>query len=261
MKRFSIVGIALLLLLVLAGCREYQGEPMKASEVDSTAEATAMDEALSLLNESISVDEEAYDEALKEALTNCPPAPAVLSFASLEDLLNACKTAREGGDISDFVSGWNPENTDRTLADTVGDLNLTALEKIFVPTNIPAPYQFKGIAVYKEGVGVQYTREDLNLVDAQLDKFAFSFSRLDRDSSMDEILRANHLTRKNLIEDMYLFEGTHSLRWMLDGREMSLSLPRPREVLFMEISVVEYLGLNSIEELTQFAEVDVIELG
>ena len=260
MKRFSIVGIALLLLLASTSCGEYQGEPMQASEVDSTAEATAMDKALSLLNESISVDEEAYNEALKEALSNCPPAPAVLSFASLEDLLNACKTAREGGDITDFVSGWNAP-TEFTLADLAESLNFTALEKIYFPTNIPAPYKIKGITVYKEGVGVQYVREGLNLVEAQLDKFAFDFSRVDRGSSMDDILRANHLTRKVLIDGKYLFSGTHSLRWVLDGREMSLSLPYPREVLWKEISVAAYLGLNNVEELTQFTALEVIELG
>jgi len=67
-------------------------------------------------------------------------------------------------------------------------------------------------------------------------------------------------TEEDLIDGKYLFCEPYMLYWELDGRLMSLKVPTSLEVLVNEVSLVEYLRLNSIEELARFTEVEVIEL-
>jgi hypothetical protein len=255
MKQLFIMGITLLLLFALANCGDYPGESAQASETDTASEGEVI-----LSNELTLSDEEmSLMSSLKDSMI-VDPIPEALSFTSLKDLVNGCKTAKEGGDITKFVSGWGGGSTEFTLADHVENLNFAALDIIYFPTNIPKPYRLYGISVYKDSVSIRYLRgEHLDSeFEALFDNFVYNYSRL---ASMDDILRANYFTNKDLIDGKYLLSGTRSLRWVLDGRDMSLDVPASVDVFEKKISLVAYLGLDSVEDLARFTEVDMIELG
>jgi len=240
MKRILAMGIAMLLMLALAGCGEYADEVTQASEASSvTSEPNDFDEAISRLSEPVSVE-----EALLETLTGPHSISYSLSFASLQELMRACKTARDGGDLTKYVPEWveNPA----VYAETI---NLAALDKIFLPTNIPEPYRFRGISVYGDGVSIRYLREEHSGTEpeAYLERYSFRFTR--------------RATEEELNDGKELLCGTNRLEWTFDGREMSLYLPTSIDVYTKEISLIEYLGLDSVEDLAQFTEVEVIELG
>ena len=242
------MGIALLLMLALAGCGEYTEEAMQVSEASSKIGVT-----LPVIEEPITLS--------RDALTGPHSIPNSLSFASLQELMSACKTAREGGDMTKYVPEWVEDP-----AEYVETINLAALDKIYLPTNIPEPYRLNGIFVYEEGVRVRYLREEdlaseyaRQLTHVTFQYYSFYFSRSDHDS-MDDVLRANHLTNKDLVDGKYWLSGDRTLRWVMDGRIMCLDLAASTEVVFKEISIVEYLGLDSVDDLAQFTEVKIIEL-
>jgi len=255
MKRFSVVGITLLLLFALANCGEHHGDPTETSEASAATGEINMSEFPTLNDEELS--------ALSEQMIGCAMEPS-LSFASLEDLSNGCIAAREGGDLASFVSG-RIGPTESSLADIAEEVNLAALEKIYVPTGVPEPYRLNGISVAKSGVGIRYCREEDLISDDPariLRQFAYTYSRSDLDSPLNDRMQHYGVTKEDLIEGKYLFnETSYTLDWELDGGVMNLKLPTSLEVYERKISLVEYLGLSSIEDLAQFAEVKLINLG
>jgi len=139
------------------------------------------------------------------------------------------------------------------LAELAESLNFAALDKIYVPTNIPEPYRLYGISIYEDGVGLRYLREEdlaseykrqLTYVTFQF--FDFYFSRLN--------------TKDDLTDGKDLLCGTNRLEWVFDGRSMSMHVPASIDVYANEISLIEYLGLDSVDDLAQFVEVNMIEL-
>jgi len=234
MKRLAAMGLALLLLLALASCGA------QADETVTTEDAAFM-EAISRIN--------AGNTEIKEFIDWVPVS---LSFASLENLRNACKTAREGGDIASFIS----EQVGSAEVDK--HIHLAELDKIYLPTNIPAPYKLYEIKVTEKEVSFQYLPGgDWDFLfdnGFPFDKFHFIHSR--RNDDLGEHFR------ERLLEGGYWFnDDFRALSWLLDGRSMWLRLPTPAEVFSGEVNVIDYLGLGSVEDLVRFTEVDVIELG
>jgi len=215
MKRVSIAGVALLLLLAMAGCGVCYVVITEASE------------SLEVIAD---------------------PVPPTLGFASLEELIEAYKLLRT-------------HKADRKLKKSAKSVDFAKLEKLYLPTNIPEAYKLYWITIYKGGVWFKYLPEKYtgSEFEALFDNYSFYCSSLDTDS-MDDIMQANHLTEKDLIEGKYWFTGSNSLVWVLDGKYMSIVLPTSTEVYSGDFSLIDYLGLDSVEDLAQFTRVEAIDL-
>ena len=176
------------------------------------------------------------------------PAYVKLGFASPEELIEAYKLVRA-------------RKADRELAEQAESVDFAELEKLYLPTKIPEPYQLYWISVGEgPAVSIGYHRDEgLPLDYDYAQYFVYTYSRQDA-SLMEVLMQQYDATEKDLIDGKYLLSGTNSLCWAFDGNIMRLSLPYSLEVLSGEISVVEYLGLGSVEELAQFAELEVIDL-
>jgi len=199
-------------------------------------------------------EHEAYDS----------PEPDPLVFSSFEDLLSGYELARNG-DFTNLASQRGA--TGSALADIVESTNFTELEKLYLPTGLPMPYQLYKISVYDKCISICFMHEDDMVSDeaiqsafSQFKFFGCDYYYWDSDSPLDGTLRQHGATEKNLIDGKYLFDGRHSLCWAIDRGAMYMYLPLPSRDVRDKISMLENLGLNSIEELVKFAEVEVINL-
>ena len=239
MKRLLAMGITLFLLFALASCGEHRGDPTQTSGTIPATGETRASEPHSMSNPLSS-----------EELDPCITEPT-LDFSSLGELIETRKSARTGKSTGE-------------LAESV---DFTELERIYLPISLPEPFRLNSISVYKEGVSLRYFREE-DLVSEHTIRdainnmryFTFAFTRPDSDSTMDILMQHYGITEEGLIDGKYLFREPYMLYWELDGRLMSLKVPVTLGVLVNEISLIDYLGLNSIEELARFTELEVIDL-
>ena len=243
MKRLLIMGVTLFLLFALTNCGKHHGDPSETSETNPATGEPEVNETHSLSNEELSV--------IRENLI-VDPVPVSLDFSSLEELKEAYKLVRAG-------------KADGELAKLTKSVNFAELEKLYLPTGVPEPYQLHKISVYKDSVQIRYSREeDLisgDTIKLALEYFNFIYSRSDPDYSLKGLMQQYGVAEKDLIDGKYLFrERSYTLFWQLDGGLMSLKLPTSLEVFENKISVVEYLGLKSVDELARFAELQVIDL-
>ena len=162
-----------------------------------------------------------------------------LEFSSLEEFL-ACyiiaSEGRSGGDISEFVSGFQMRFSDSDLAEVVADTNFTAFETLYLPVGIPEDFQLHRITVNEVSVALWFLHED-DLVSeraiwdaiANQRRFHFIISRWDYDSSalMENVLRQNNATREDLIDGKYLFVAPNMFIWTSDREILSLYTPLP----------------------------------
>jgi len=226
MKQLLIMGLVLFLLFALASCGESHSNP---------TETTKATEPFTLDPEKVFVTP-VYDE---------------LGFASPEEFIEAYKLVRAG-------------KADRELAEQAETVNFAELEKLYLPIRIPEPYRLYWLSVMKgPTVSVLYYREEHLVSDyerALAGSQYFSYTYKQGDSLMDGIMQQNNAIEEDLIEGKYLLSEPCTLWWYIDGRNISLTLPASADVYAGEISVVEYLGLGSVEELAQFAELEVIDL-
>jgi len=190
-----------------------------------------------------------------------------LEFASVEDFLRSYATAGEGEDIANFLSRWSAWRTDMSLADVVEITNFLALNKFYLPTGIPEPYQIYKIIVNEKSVTILFLHEahlvsnDAIMAAIDILSFRFIFTRgWGFDSPMDGMLRQEGASKEDLIDDKYLFvERIPELIWAAGSELMHLYMPC-RDERGEEIDVVEYFGLNGVEDLVKFTEMAVIDL-
>lgn len=231
MKRFSLISIAFFLLLTLVGCGQY--------------DAIGMTEA-----HSIDIYEET-DQEHEHKNAGFGPFDQ-LSFSSVEDLLDAYRAARADGDITDLVANWGAGSPISSLADVAESVDFSALERLYLLTNIPEEFQIYRISISVRTVSFWYLhKEDLVSDDAirdarnQQQHFQFSFTRWSPESPMDDILRQGNATKEDLIDGKYLFVKPGKLEWAPD-----------REILFMYMPLPSsnYKRLGIDEDIVRTAE-------
>ena len=178
MKRLSLMSIMFFLLLSLAGCG-------KLGDRTGNAGVNPVD---------------IYQDASHENEIMISKTIAELEFASVEELLGSYRAAKIG-------------KVDEGLANLVENVNLAALEKLYLPTSIPKEYQLYKIYVNEEAVSFWYWHEE-NLAsessflntEGQMQEFLFSFTRRwGVNSPMDAILRQFGGTKEDLIDGKYYF--------------------------------------------------------
>jgi len=138
------------------------------------------------------------------------PIPSEMVFSSLEEFVLTYSTAlagRAGDDIA-------------ILAES---MNLSTLERLYMPTNIPSEYQLYRITVDENAVTLLYLHSD-DLVtegmiwDALINQrhFKFVVTRWDIDSPMAGILAQTESTDADLIDGRYLFIEPNMFIWSSD---------------------------------------------
>ena len=235
MKRISIVTIAFIMIVLLARCGPADETTVQTTSGQHTENSSSQHtESTGLSGESINED--------------------VFEFISDEEFLTSYRLVKAGKADGDI----------KQLADSV---NLVALEKLYTPSSIPNNYKLYKIDIYENVVSSLYFLEEhmvsesaIRAAISQSQFFSFNFYRWDSNSPMEGILRQQGATEKDLINGKYLFVPPYSLCWEIDRGVMQLDMPASIEVIRGETSIVDYLGLNSVEELAQFAELKEIDL-
>ena len=211
MKRFFLTAIAFFLMFALASCNQI-------SESNETTEAT---------------QEETTERLHGHSYAFLP------DFTSIEDLIEAQKTVREGKAVGDL--------TVEATAAAVENTNFTELKKLYVPTAIPEGYHLTGIRVLESTVMFWHSSES----DDQ--DFLCTTAR-NADFTLDKTLRYYNATEEDLVDGKYFFIEPNGLCWELDGVYLSLSVPLP---------LLEKLPDEQakIAEMIKYAEVEVVDLG
>jgi len=199
MKRFSVLIVACLALLGLSGCDQYGG-------VISMAIG---DHVSNFDNGNMSHEQEHGTIAASEAIET-------LEFSSLDEFLLNFSTVKAGRATVDF-------------ANSATNTGFAALERLYLPTNIPEAYQLFRITVNEEAVSIWYLPEEyLGSEDAiwfaisQQRHFLFSFTRWNIESPMDGILRQNRSTEEDLIDGKYLFIEPNMFIWGSDSEVVTV---------------------------------------
>jgi len=213
-KHFLLLGMAALLVFTLFGCglqgttsglAEYNDEPSNEGELkrqDNTEHAENTNERDYEIMVSI-VDD--------------------IGFYSLEDFLNNYNAAK-----SNVMA--------RNMTTLESNVNLSALETLYFPVNIPEEYPLYKIIVSPESVSILFVHQDyLDSEDsimyaiASMRYFRFGFTRwnLDTDFPMEGTLRQNNASKEEYLDRGYIFAEPNLLFWSSDSEILMLYLPLP----------------------------------
>jgi hypothetical protein len=179
--------------------------------------------------------------------TALDPVMPELEFSSLEELLDAYQAVKEGA-------------ADAELAKLAESVNFLDLDELYVPTNIPDPYQLHAIRVDYLAVTYQYLLEEDRIswetvleARSQKREFFFGVYRWDPDRSMTitSILQSDNKTVSDLFGGIYLRDSrfgsdTNRLYW---GSE--------RVVLFLDVPISL---ATSTRNMVRFAQLDVVDI-
>ena len=278
MKRFLIVTF---LSILLIGC----GENIVQPEVsENNYEETA--------HEQIQHTEETID---------VPPPPVAggeeatdfIEFATLEDLLVAYQTVREGGDIErvlnnraenyrlseffedlDFAREYELLEPHNDVGNFAERTDLFSLETLHIPVGIPEDFELRKISLTETYVSFTYlpvgtilsSRSDIWSEDNA--GFHFGFRRWDVDDSVlfDAMLdQFSHIIdgEEDLIDGKYLFRTPHSVAWVAHRTRFSLSLPHYHHFeggMYIETFLSEDISHYRPRDMVRFTEMVSIDL-
>jgi len=256
MKKALIIYVSIALTLAIFGC----GNSNKASDVAAVGASADM----------------------PTAQVGAPtlPMPDSLYFTSLEDFLNTHRLLSENGAGAEAetlpIADWWTVFPDRTLVDVIENVDLSSLEKLYLPIRIPEAYQLYNIEVDRENVAFWYLPEEYAVLEdglshARMNRsyFLFTFTRWDMESPMDAILgQHQNMPYFNYEEDMIagkVFMRPNMFNWASESENLLLRLPIPPSLNIMDLTltnddIARHMGHNSIEELAVYTTVEVLDL-
>jgi hypothetical protein len=177
-----------------------------------------------------------------------------VTFASLEDFLNAYLIAKEGGDFSHLIeSGWYPEN-----------INLAGIdETLYLTPLIPEGFIIRSIVVYEDEITFWYLPKGVEpSMRAYTNETHFQLSVLQSryENPMENILRGHGKTVDDLIDGKYLFNATNrfvGFTWEENGLlfNFDINVHQQHTEDFKEL-----LGDVPVRELVRFAETRTVDL-
>jgi hypothetical protein len=174
-----------------------------------------------------------------------------LWFASIEELLNAYVAAREGRTFSDSMGG---------ACFRADDINFTALDTIYLLTNLPEAYQLVSIYVHERGLRILYVADEgsrfnnpsfsfhfAHFTDEELDSWGMS-------TPLGSFMEQFGFTEEDYIDGKYLFHALNNeLFWAEGGTRLILEVPRTAHRSHIA-------SRYSINDMIRFAETIVIDL-
>ena len=258
-KTITLIIAPLLFLLLLTSC----GEANQINTPEITGDAG--------LANTICIREEMGHEEEELMASSAEAELAMLHFSSLEDFLAAYRIVKAGGEIADLVTHWRAPFSDSDLADVSDEVNLSALERFYLPVNIPKEFQLYRIDIGESSVTVWYVHDDLLIsespyLDAMFQHpqrhFQFTFTRWEIDSPMDEVLQQNLRGGDVFIDGKFIFTEPNMLTWTSDKELIYMYTPLPVAdsvsdlIRFTEFEVIDLLDDNAVSALLEYLSRD-----
>lgn len=189
--------------------------------------------------------------------------PDRLAFSSLNELIASynATAASKANNVSSRI--------DSILPNLEESVNLLALERLYLPTNIPSEYQLHQITVFENNVSLVYLHiDDLvsedTIVEALIHQrhFLFNFTRWNVESPMEGILQQNDATIDDLIDGKYLLVEPNLLIWASDNEVIYMYVPlMPRHTLGQrELTNDDAISVEHALEQIRFTETMVVDL-
>jgi hypothetical protein len=195
------------------------------------------------------------DEAV-EKTGNASARPPRISFKSVEELIDAHKTVRNGGILNEEIDVYKPDET-----------NFAALEKLYIPTNIPETYGLLSIEVIPSFVTFYFLPEEYLVSSSTRWEERYNNKDFRLASPRGDDDWANYLIDfrhddKELIDGKYLQYRPNAWRWEYDNKIMYFHTPLPPDTRWDTTpkQLARYLGLNDISDLTQFLTLETLDL-
>jgi len=186
-----------------------------------------------------------------------------IEFSSLDNFLNACLVAKEGGCIADFMAyrfDINEVSSDYWNdfpRKVVEDTKFTALETFYLPVGIPEGFIIRRIIVGENGMGFIYLPEDVEFTSdtfwiAELNNPSFKLSVYMKSRfNMNDILRDENKTIDDLINGKYLIDEPNLFTWEDNGIIFVFHTPSPSD---------DGIEADSIYDMLKYTEMRVVNL-
>jgi len=254
MKKLTLIGILLILLIALTGCSN-NGENNEAG-----------------VTELINSHETGVDEQKENEIPMACSQPDALVFSSLEDFLLAHQALQLGGDITAFVDQWYGEVSGSTLESVTEGSKFASLKTLFLPVGIPDDYKIGVIWVNEEMLEIDFFHVDDMVSEesmrrANIQQRHFSLTILNRDNDeatlFSNMMKESGAFEENLVDGRYLFRSPNSFHWVADGARFIFRVPL-RQLNERDVSVVateiDGISLDAPHEMIAFVETMTVNL-
>ena len=199
----------------------------------------------------------------------------ILEFPSLEAFLTAylIVSGESAGDISDLVSRyWSSTSNNTDLIKVAEGADFESLETLFLPVGIPYDFEIGRIRVSELGVVFHFFQRDDMISEYAMQEaywqqryFNFFIERWDESEStlFNDMMQAQGVTEKDLIDGKYLFRPPNSFSWVSEGGRFGLRLPLQQSSINHETIMtteIDGLPLNNPYEMVKFTETRAVNL-
>jgi hypothetical protein len=182
------------------------------------------------------------------------PAISWVEFTSLENFLNAYLTAKEGGDISEFVDFGFLLSREKNI---IEGINFTELETIYLLTGIPENFFLHKIHVNEYYTRIIYVCDSIEITEQRnsywgYPYFNLSFSRKKNESPLER-------STGDILIDGIIYNRLGTFKWEVDGKQLSLDIPREESD---EVNRTSSIGLinEEIRKRIVFTETKTVDL-
>ena len=228
MKHLKFVSIISIMLLILNGC--------------------ALNDRINELP-AFNVNDE------NEPIVAVSEAPDLLVFSSIEEFLSVYREVERN-----VMRG--------EAADLAESVNLTSMDRFYVPSQIPQSYQLYRITISEHSIGMWFlpehrlaTEESIIYGTSRQEHFLYHYTRTQNlDSPMEGVLRQSGKSENDLINGRYYFNGRNLFIWGSNGEIHALYTPMPQESLRAnEFEIFNYDDA-AVMEMVNYTATTVINL-
>jgi len=177
--------------------------------------------------------------------------------------------------LTEFLLAYNEAAEARLLgrrSDFDGDVNLAALESLYLPIGIPDNYRLFRILATPAEISFWYLPEEhlvsddaiMGALSHQLN-FSFGFTRWvwETGSPKESMMEQHRLTEEDLIDGIYYFDGRRRFQWASDSQRISMGIPLPTTddgVLFTISDDARSFTTFNLDEPPSFTQIRTIDL-
>jgi len=235
MKKLSLVGLLVFLLMLIVGCSQ---QIVEDDTIDVYSEIDMKDDIADAYSETdVDYDiTDVYDETnyVQEEEIMVSEAIDFIEFSTLEDFLVASVATRADGDIAALVNHWSGAQDVYSLERVIESTEFQSIETLYLPIAIPEEFEIRRVIVTEHYVALTYlpseitpdTRDEFWMAMAQNPSFELTIYRwADMSGQVDIILEAENKSVDDLIGDKYLFLEPNLFVWESNEILFTLYVP------------------------------------
>jgi len=272
MKKLSLVGLLILLLMLIVGCSQ---QIVEDDTVDVYSEIDMKDDIAGAYNETdVGYDIiDVYDETnyVQEEEIMVSEAIDFIEFSTLEDFLATSVATRADEEVADLVNHWSGSQDASSLEDIIENTELQSIRTLYLPIGIPENFEVRRVTVTEHYITFRYLPREITPVSREEfwsamtgnPSFEFTIYRWqDMSDQMDIILEEENKSADDLINGKYLFLEPNMFIWESNGVLLTLYYtPGPSEsddegrrsapdmVIFAETREIDLQDINAVRDV------------